>query len=168
MRPSLVGRRVHLRRGHPVLSRILCPGRRADRGLRLFQRASLRLGGHRRADLHGLHELCRRRHAALAELGLRVERRSAVRPGRQPGDNLPVDLCLAFGSTWRIVLAVIAFWAGEFVNAFVMAKMKILTGGKHLWSRTIGSTVFGQAVDSALFYPIAFIGISGKPMMSCW
>lgn len=65
-----------------------------------------------------------------------------------------------FGSTWRIVLAsVIAFWAGEFVNAFVLAKMKILTGGKHLWSRTIGSTVFGQAVDSAIFYPIAFLGV---------
>jgi uncharacterized integral membrane protein (TIGR00697 family) len=53
---------------------------------------------------------------------------------------------------------VIALWAGEFVNAFVLAKMKILTGGKHLWSRTIGSTVFGQAVDSAIFYPIAFLG----------
>ena len=65
-----------------------------------------------------------------------------------------------FGSTWRIVAAsVIAFWAGEFVNSFVMAKMKILTGGKMLWSRTIGSTVFGQAVDSAIFYPIAFLGI---------
>jgi uncharacterized PurR-regulated membrane protein YhhQ (DUF165 family) len=65
-----------------------------------------------------------------------------------------------FGSTWRIVLAsVIAFWAGEFVNAFVLAKMKILTKGKHLWTRTIGSTVFGQAVDSLLFYPIAFVGV---------
>jgi len=65
-----------------------------------------------------------------------------------------------FGSTWRIVAAsVIAFWAGEFVNSFVLAKMKILTKGKHLWSRTIGSTVFGQAVDSAIFYPIAFLGI---------
>lgn len=65
-----------------------------------------------------------------------------------------------FGSTWRIVLAsVTAFWAGEFVNSFVLAKMKILTGGKHLWSRTIGSTIFGQAVDSAIFYPIAFLGI---------
>jgi uncharacterized integral membrane protein (TIGR00697 family) len=64
-----------------------------------------------------------------------------------------------FGSTWRIVLAsVTAFWAGEFVNSFVMAKMKLLTGGKHLWTRTIGSTVFGQAIDSALFYPIAFFG----------
>lgn len=65
-----------------------------------------------------------------------------------------------FGSTWRIVLAsVTAFWAGEFVNSFVLAKMKILTAGKHLWSRTIGSTVFGQAIDSLIFYPIAFLGI---------
>lgn len=65
-----------------------------------------------------------------------------------------------FGSTWRIVLAsVTAFWAGEFVNSFVLAKMKVLTGGKMLWTRTIGSTVFGQAVDSLLFYPIAFLGI---------
>lgn len=65
-----------------------------------------------------------------------------------------------FGNTWRIVAAsVMAFWAGEFVNSFVMAKMKLLTGGKHLWSRTIGSTVFGQAVDSLIFYPVAFIGV---------
>lgn len=65
-----------------------------------------------------------------------------------------------FGNTWRIVLAsVTAFWTGEFVNSFVLAKMKVLTGGRHLWSRTIGSTVFGQAVDSAIFYPIAFLGI---------
>lgn len=64
-----------------------------------------------------------------------------------------------FGNTWRIVAAsVLAFWAGEFVNSFVLAKMKILTGGKHLWTRTIGSTVFGQAVDSAIFYPVAFLG----------
>lgn len=64
-----------------------------------------------------------------------------------------------FGSTWRIVIASIAaFWAGEFVNSFVLARMKVLTGGKHLWSRTIGSTVFGQAVDSLIFYPVAFLG----------
>ncbi len=64
-----------------------------------------------------------------------------------------------FGNTWRIVLAsVIAFWAGEFINSFVLAKMKIWTGGSKLWTRTIGSTVFGQAVDSAIFYPIAFLG----------
>ena len=64
-----------------------------------------------------------------------------------------------FGNTWRIVAAsVLAFWAGEFVNSFVLAKLKIVTGGKHLWSRTIGSTVFGQAVDSLIFYPVAFLG----------
>ncbi len=65
-----------------------------------------------------------------------------------------------FGSTWRIVAAsIFAFWAGEFVNSFVMAKMKIWTGGSKLWARTIGSTFFGQAVDSLIFYPIAFVGI---------
>jgi queuosine precursor transporter len=64
-----------------------------------------------------------------------------------------------FGSTWRIVFAsLVAFWAGELANSFVMAKMKLLTGGKHLWSRTIGSTIVGQGVDSLLFYPLAFWG----------
>ncbi|BBD98322.1 membrane protein [Sphingobium amiense] len=64
-----------------------------------------------------------------------------------------------FGSTWRIVFAsVCAFWAGEFANSFVLSKMKILTQGKHLWMRTIGSTVVGQGVDSILFYPLAFYG----------
>jgi queuosine precursor transporter len=66
---------------------------------------------------------------------------------------------LIFGQTWRIVLAsLLAFWAGEFVNSFVLAKMKILTAGKYLWTRTIGSTFAGEAVDSAIFYPIAFLG----------
>jgi len=65
-----------------------------------------------------------------------------------------------FGLIPRIVLAsMIAFWAGEFVNSFVLAKMKIWTKGKALWSRTIGSTIVGQGVDSLLFYPIAFLGI---------
>ena len=64
-----------------------------------------------------------------------------------------------FGQVWRIVIASItAFWAGEFVNSYVMARMKIWTGGKHLWSRTIGSTVVGQGVDSIIFYPLAFWG----------
>ena len=65
-----------------------------------------------------------------------------------------------FGNTWRIVIAsIVAFWAGDFVNSFVMAKMKLLTRGRWLWTRTIGSTLFGQGVDSVLFYPIAFAGI---------
>lgn len=64
-----------------------------------------------------------------------------------------------FGSTWRIVIASLAgFWAGEFVNSIVMARMKIWTKGKALWTRTIGSTIVGQGVDSLLFYPIAFYG----------
>jgi queuosine precursor transporter len=67
---------------------------------------------------------------------------------------------LVFGSTWRIVIAsIIAFWIGDFVNAYVMARMKLLTAGRHLWMRTIGSTILGQGVDSLVFYPIAFYGI---------
>ena len=65
-----------------------------------------------------------------------------------------------FGGTWRIALAsMIGYWIGDFVNAFVMARLKLLTGGRHLWTRTIGSTVVGQACDSLTFYPIAFYGI---------
>jgi hypothetical protein len=64
-----------------------------------------------------------------------------------------------FGQTARITLAsLIAFWAGEFVNSFVLAKVKILTEGKFLWVRTIGSTFAGEFVDSIIFYPIAFLG----------
>ena len=67
-----------------------------------------------------------------------------------------------FGQTPRIVFAsVCAFWAGEFVNSFVLARMKVWTQGKHLWTRTIGSTVLGEGVDSALFYPLAFLGVAG-------
>ena len=66
---------------------------------------------------------------------------------------------IAFGSTWRIVAAsMIAYFCGEFVNSFVLAKMKVAMQGRRLWMRTIGSTIFGEAVDSALFYPLAFYG----------
>ena len=64
---------------------------------------------------------------------------------------------IAFGTTWRIAAAsMIAYFCGEFANSFVLAKMKILTAGKWLWTRTIGSTIVGEAVDSTLFYPLAF------------
>ncbi len=67
---------------------------------------------------------------------------------------------VAFGSTWRIVLAsLIAFFCGELVNSFTLAKLKIFTNGKYLWTRTIGSTIAGEAVDSLVFYPIAFWGL---------
>lgn len=66
---------------------------------------------------------------------------------------------VAFGSTGRIVAAsMVAYFCGEFVNSFVLAKMKIATQGRWLWARTIGSTIAGEAVDSALFYPLAFYG----------
>lgn len=67
-----------------------------------------------------------------------------------------------FGQVPRIVFASIAaFWAGEFVNSYVLARMKVLTKGRHLWTRTIGSTLAGQGVDSLIFYPLAFLGAAG-------
>ena len=74
-----------------------------------------------------------------------------------------------FGNSWRIVLASItAFWAGEFANSFVLAKLKVLTGGRLLWMRTIGSTVVGQGLDSLIFYPLAFYGLAGWPIEQLW
>ena len=65
-----------------------------------------------------------------------------------------------FGNSWRIALgSMIAFWAGSFSNSYVLAKMKLWTNGRWLWTRTIGSTLIGEAVDSGLFYVIAFYGI---------
>ncbi|MFD1787080.1 queuosine precursor transporter [Sphingomonas floccifaciens] len=67
-----------------------------------------------------------------------------------------------FGNTWRIVFAsMTAFWAGEFANSVVLARMKLLTKGRYLWMRTIGSTIVGQGLDSLLFYPLAFAGTAG-------
>ncbi|MCB5426341.1 queuosine precursor transporter [Altererythrobacter sp. CC-YST694] len=69
-----------------------------------------------------------------------------------------------FGNSWRIVVAsMLAFWAGEFANSFVLAKMKLITGGRFLWMRTIGSTIVGQGLDSLIFYPLAFYGLAGWP-----
>ena len=65
-----------------------------------------------------------------------------------------------FGQTPRIVFASLtAFFVGEFANSYVLAKMKVRTNGRHLWMRTIGSTVVGEAVDSIVFYPVAFLGV---------
>ena len=80
------------------------------------------------------------------------------------GDAFNTDyqqhLNAVFGNTWRIVLgSMIAFWSGSFVNSYVMAKMKVRMQGRHLWMRTIGSTIAGELVDSGLFYFIAFYGI---------
>ncbi len=65
-----------------------------------------------------------------------------------------------FGNTWRIVAgSMIAFACGSFANSFVLAKMKIATKGRYLWARVVGSTIVGQAVDTGVFFLIAFYGV---------
>ena len=65
-----------------------------------------------------------------------------------------------FGITPRIVAASLtAFWVGEFANSYVMARMKVWTQGRFLWTRTIGSTIVGEGLDSLIFYPLAFAGV---------
>ncbi|GAC1446452.1 MAG: queuosine precursor transporter [Pyrinomonadaceae bacterium] len=67
---------------------------------------------------------------------------------------------IIFGQTPRIAIgSLIAFWAGEFVNSYVLAKLKIKTEGRYLWLRAIGSTAVGEAVDTLIFYPLAFYGV---------
>jgi uncharacterized integral membrane protein (TIGR00697 family) len=100
--------------------------------------------------------------------------------------NLPTDpnsdfnkvlqpaLETVFGATWRIALgSMLAFWVGDFVNSFVLAKMKVASNGKNLWMRTIGSTILGQGVDSLIFYPFAFYNVwdnatLGKVVLFNW
>jgi uncharacterized integral membrane protein (TIGR00697 family) len=69
------------------------------------------------------------------------------------------------GTTPRIVLgSLIAYFAGEFSNSYTLAKMKILTKGRWLWTRTIGSTLVGEGVDTVLFITIAFAGTLPWPL----
>ncbi len=71
------------------------------------------------------------------------------------------------GPVWRIVLAsLIAYFAGEFSNSYILAKMKVWTQGRWLWMRTIGSTIVGEGVDTALFVLIAFLGNPAIPLAS--
>jgi len=81
-------------------------------------------------------------------------------PSEPFNEILQPALDVVFGNTWRIVVAsILAFWIGDFVNAYVLARMKVWMAGRHLWMRTIGSTILGQGVDSLVFYPVAFFGI---------
>jgi len=69
----------------------------------------------------------------------------------------------AFATVFRqipllVLASLIAYWCGEFANSYTLAKMKLWTGGKMLWTRTVGSTVVGQGVDTVLLYVIAFSG----------
>ena len=77
----------------------------------------------------------------------------------------------AFATVFRLVprfaiASLVAYWAGEFTNSYTLAKMKILTRGRWLWSRTVGSTLTGQAVDTALVIMIAFWGTPARTMVS--
>jgi uncharacterized integral membrane protein (TIGR00697 family) len=86
--------------------------------------------------------------------------RLPANPGEEYNERIQGALETVFGMSWRIVSAsILAFWAGDFVNSFVLAKMKLLTRGRFLWTRTIGSTLVGQFVDSVIFYPLAFAGV---------
>jgi queuosine precursor transporter len=72
----------------------------------------------------------------------------------------------AFGSTWRIAGAsLIAYFCGEFANSFTLARLKVLTRGRLLPLRTITSTVVGEAIDSVLFYPLAFYGVWSNALL---
>ncbi|SNT27657.1 queuosine precursor transporter [Sphingopyxis indica] len=91
---------------------------------------------------------------------------AAVVVALPPADGWPGQASyeFVFGNSWRIVLAsMTAFWAGEFANSYVLARMKLATGGRFLWMRTIGSTIVGQGLDSLIFYPLAFYGLAGWP-----
>lgn len=77
-----------------------------------------------------------------------------------PGWNGQATIEAAFGSTWRIALAsLIGYFCGEFANSVTLAKLKVFTKGRLLWTRTIGSTIIGEACDSVVFYPLAFYGV---------
>jgi uncharacterized integral membrane protein (TIGR00697 family) len=84
---------------------------------------------------------------------------AAVVVALPPAPNWPNQTVyeIAFGNTWRIALAsMIAYFCGEFVNSYVLAKMKVATNGRFMGARFVGSTIAGEAVDSAIFYPLAF------------
>ncbi len=85
-------------------------------------------------------------------------------------DGLPISDQFAyervFGQTWRVVVGTLlsAFFA-SFANDYVIAKMKVLTMGKHLWLRTIGSTIASESLDTIVFYPVAFYGIISNDLV---
>ena len=82
----------------------------------------------------------------------------AIPPAPFWQDQSAYDAILGYSSR-LLAASFIAYLGGEFLNAFVLAKLKLRTAGRHLWLRTIGSTILGQAVDSALFVTVAFAGV---------
>ena len=83
-----------------------------------------------------------------------------------PGWPMQESFAAVLGFVPRVVFAsLIAYLCGEFVNAYVLAKMKVRTAGKHLWMRTIGSTLIGEGIDTAIFMTIAFAGVLPMPVL---
>lgn len=77
-----------------------------------------------------------------------------------PDWELQTSFAAILGQTPRLLLAsLLGYWAGEFTNSYVLARMKVSMGGKYLWMRTIGSTLFGEGVDTVVFLTIAFLGV---------
>jgi uncharacterized integral membrane protein (TIGR00697 family) len=94
---------------------------------------------------------------SAAVMSLTVAVVGALPPARDWAHQQAYEQIL--GLTPRIVLAsLVAYWAGEFSNSFVLAKLKLVTNGRWLWTRTIGSTLVGEGADTALFVTIAFTG----------
>lgn len=83
-----------------------------------------------------------------------------------PAPNWPNQAAyeIAFGNLWRIVIAsIVAYFCGEFVNSYVLARMKVASGGRNMSRRFVVSTMAAEAVDSAIFYPLAFYGSGLMP-----
>lgn len=89
-----------------------------------------------------------------------------VRMPPAPGWTGQAVIEAAFGSTWRITMASLTgYFCGEFMNSFVLARLKVLTDGRILWLRTIGSTIVGEACDTLVFYPLAFYGVWSNELL---
>jgi uncharacterized integral membrane protein (TIGR00697 family) len=83
-----------------------------------------------------------------------------------PGYELDEEFNAILGQTPRIVAGSLAgYFAGEFTNSVVLAKLKVRTGGRYLWARTIGSTLLGQGVDTAVFLAVAFLGVLSSGLL---
>ena len=86
-------------------------------------------------------------------------------PPTPTGTNGPA-FAAVFGFLPRILIAsLIAYWAGEFANSYTMARLKLATGGRMLWTRTVGSTIVGQAVDTVLVIALTFGGTVPLPKL---
>jgi queuosine precursor transporter len=82
------------------------------------------------------------------------------------GWNHQTEFSVVFTQTPRLVAASLAaYFVGELTNSYVLAKMKILTQGKWLWTRIVGSTILGEAIDTLIFYPLAFYGVWNNSLL---